>query len=206
MHCFHSGRACVPRLRSRPMRAADHATRGNSFFVFWGGGLCGWLRCPERGLLQCLALSTCACKTASPSPWWLPTRWPTLRLFNSASPRNTPSNPAHPPLPPPAPQVNEDLMRAAGPQARFMHCLPAERGIECTEGVVEAGERRHQRGWLLGCAAEHGDGQWLCRATSRACRPQPSHSIGETEGLSTRPPNRAPLPIPAPVCSQFHHF
>lgn len=35
-------------------------------------------------------------------------------------------------------------MRAAGPQARFMHCLPAERGIECTEGVVEAGERRHQ--------------------------------------------------------------
>ena len=104
------------------------------------------------------------------------------------------------------PQVNEDLMRAAGPQARFMHCLPAERGIECTEGVVEAGERRHQRGWLLGCAAEHGDGQWLCRATSRACRPQPSHSIGETEGLSTRPPNRAPLPIPAPVCSQFHHF
>lgn len=35
-------------------------------------------------------------------------------------------------------QVNEDLMRAAGPQARFMHCLPAERGIECTDGVVEA--------------------------------------------------------------------
>ncbi|EFN58131.1 hypothetical protein CHLNCDRAFT_48133 [Chlorella variabilis] len=34
-------------------------------------------------------------------------------------------------------QVNEDLMKAAGPQARFMHCLPAERGIECTEGVVE---------------------------------------------------------------------
>ena len=32
-------------------------------------------------------------------------------------------------------------MRAAGPQARFMHCLPAERGIECTEGVVESGER-----------------------------------------------------------------
>ncbi len=36
-------------------------------------------------------------------------------------------------------------MRAAGPQARFMHCLPAERGIECTEGVVEAGER-----WIWG--------------------------------------------------------
>lgn len=34
-------------------------------------------------------------------------------------------------------QVNEDLMKAAGPQAKFMHCLPAERGIECTDGVVE---------------------------------------------------------------------
>lgn len=36
-----------------------------------------------------------------------------------------------------APQVNEELMAAAGPQAIFMHCLPAERGVECTEGVVE---------------------------------------------------------------------
>jgi ornithine carbamoyltransferase len=36
-------------------------------------------------------------------------------------------------------QVNEDLMKAAGPQAKFMHCLPAERGIECTDGVVEGG-------------------------------------------------------------------
>jgi ornithine carbamoyltransferase len=37
-------------------------------------------------------------------------------------------------------QVSEELMAAAGPQARFMHCLPAERGIECTDGVVEARE------------------------------------------------------------------
>ncbi|KAL4420102.1 hypothetical protein ABPG77_000583 [Micractinium sp. CCAP 211/92] len=35
-------------------------------------------------------------------------------------------------------QVTEDLMKAAGPQARFMHCLPAERGVECTDGVVES--------------------------------------------------------------------
>ncbi|KDD72181.1 aspartate/ornithine carbamoyltransferase [Helicosporidium sp. ATCC 50920] len=35
-------------------------------------------------------------------------------------------------------QVNEALMKQAGPQARFMHCLPAERGIECTAGVVES--------------------------------------------------------------------
>ena len=33
--------------------------------------------------------------------------------------------------------VNEELMAAAGPQAKFMHCLPAERGIECTNGVME---------------------------------------------------------------------
>lgn len=35
-------------------------------------------------------------------------------------------------------QVNEEMMAAAGPQARFMHCLPAERGVECTDGVVES--------------------------------------------------------------------
>ena len=35
-------------------------------------------------------------------------------------------------------QVNGDLMRQAGSQARFLHCLPAERGIECTDEVVEA--------------------------------------------------------------------
>lgn len=35
-------------------------------------------------------------------------------------------------------QVNEALMAAAGPQCKFMHCLPAERGVECTAGVVES--------------------------------------------------------------------
>ncbi|XWS14553.1 hypothetical protein CRYUN_Cryun35bG0019900 [Craigia yunnanensis] len=35
-------------------------------------------------------------------------------------------------------QVDEALMKIAGPQAYFMHCLPAERGVEVTDGVIEA--------------------------------------------------------------------
>jgi ornithine carbamoyltransferase len=35
-------------------------------------------------------------------------------------------------------QVNEKLMAAAAPQAMFMHCLPARRGEETTDGVAEA--------------------------------------------------------------------
>ena len=35
-------------------------------------------------------------------------------------------------------QVDERLMQLAGPQAYFMHCLPAERGVEVTDKVVEA--------------------------------------------------------------------
>jgi ornithine carbamoyltransferase len=34
--------------------------------------------------------------------------------------------------------VDEALMAAAGPQAWFQHCLPAERGVETTDGVVES--------------------------------------------------------------------
>ncbi|KAL8468474.1 hypothetical protein ACS0TY_031621 [Phlomoides rotata] len=35
-------------------------------------------------------------------------------------------------------QVDEELMKLAGPKAYFMHCLPAERGVEVTDGVIEA--------------------------------------------------------------------
>ncbi|KAL3505317.1 hypothetical protein ACH5RR_035158 [Cinchona calisaya] len=35
-------------------------------------------------------------------------------------------------------QVDEGLMKLAGPKAYFMHCLPAERGVEVTDGVIEA--------------------------------------------------------------------
>lgn len=58
-------------------------------------------------------------------------------------------------------QVNEELMAAAGPDALFLHCLPAERGVETTDAVVEgpqsavfqeAENRMHaQNGILLHC-------------------------------------------------------
>ncbi len=58
-------------------------------------------------------------------------------------------------------QVNEQLMELAGPQCTFMHCLPAERGLETTDGVMEsaasvvfqqAENRMHaQNGVLLHC-------------------------------------------------------
>lgn len=60
-------------------------------------------------------------------------------------------------------QVNAALMKAAGPTARFMHCLPAKRGEEVTDEVMDspysiiveqAANRMHvQKGvlaWLLG--------------------------------------------------------
>lgn len=63
-------------------------------------------------------------------------------------------------------QVNEDLMAAAPSEALFMHCLPARRGEEVTDGVLDspnsivveqAGNRMHaQKGvlaWLLGTQA-----------------------------------------------------
>lgn len=35
-------------------------------------------------------------------------------------------------------QVDEALMAAAGAKCRLMHCLPAERGVEVTDGVIES--------------------------------------------------------------------
>lgn len=65
-------------------------------------------------------------------------------------------------------QVNEKLMQHAGGQALFMHCLPAERGLECTDGVMEAPysvvfqeaeNRMHaQNGILLHCLKRTGGG------------------------------------------------
>lgn len=63
-------------------------------------------------------------------------------------------------------QVNEDLMKHAPSEACFLHCLPAHRGEEVTDGVIDspqsvviqqAGNRMHvQKGllvWLLGAKA-----------------------------------------------------
>ena len=35
-------------------------------------------------------------------------------------------------------QVNEDLINSSGQKTLFMHCLPAERGREVTDRVMEA--------------------------------------------------------------------
>ncbi len=62
-------------------------------------------------------------------------------------------------------QVNERLMEEAGPQARFMHCLPAHRGEEVTDAVMdgpqslvfdEAENRLHaQKAIIAWCLAEN---------------------------------------------------
>ena len=35
-------------------------------------------------------------------------------------------------------QVNENLLNAAGPDAMFLHCLPAHRGLEVTDSVIDS--------------------------------------------------------------------
>ena len=55
-------------------------------------------------------------------------------------------------------QVNENLMAAAPSHARILHCLPAVRGEEITDGVIDssqsdviiqAGNRMHAQKGLL---------------------------------------------------------
>ncbi|KTQ95461.1 ornithine carbamoyltransferase [Aureimonas ureilytica] len=66
-------------------------------------------------------------------------------------------------------QVNERLMSHANPQALFMHCLPAHRGEEVTDAVIdgpqsvvfdEAENRLHAQksilAWVFGDVASHG--------------------------------------------------
>lgn len=56
-------------------------------------------------------------------------------------------------------QVNEEMMKVAGPQCKFMHCLPAERGVECTDGVVESGEPPAWAAVGVGCRQRNRTGR-----------------------------------------------
>jgi len=65
-------------------------------------------------------------------------------------------------------RVTEDLMAAADPSAVFMHCLPAHRGLEVTDGVIDsprsvvydqAENRLHVQKALLILLMQNGNGK-----------------------------------------------
>lgn len=64
-------------------------------------------------------------------------------------------------------QINQRLMAIAGPDALFMHCLPASRGVEVTDAVIDgersvvydqAENRMHTQNALLTLMLTHGQG------------------------------------------------
>lgn len=57
--------------------------------------------------------------------------WVSMGQESEAEPRNQDFAPY---------QVNETLMAQAKPAATFMHCLPAKRGLEVTDGVIESAQ------------------------------------------------------------------
>lgn len=57
-----------------------------------------------------------------------------LRSCGNKAPTRT-QPPSHAP---PTQKVNENLMKLAGKQCTFMHCLPAERGLETVDAVMES--------------------------------------------------------------------
>ena len=63
-------------------------------------------------------------------------------------------------------QVNKELMAATGRETLFMHCLPAERGREVTDTVMEADysivfdqaeNRMHVQNAIMAWLVEHGN-------------------------------------------------
>lgn len=126
--------------------------------------------------------------------------------------------PSTPPSPPRTLQVTEDLMTAAGPQARFMHCLPAERGVECTDGVVESREWRggrpqgHARRWAWTTAPGHWGGGVPVPGVQGCVDTQPRlrSDLLHLESQTRRPaspgsPYSMPFMVPSHVTHQLTH-
>lgn len=72
-------------------------------------------------------------------------------------------------------QVNAEMMGRAGKDCLFMHCLPAERGRECTDEVIEGAQSVvWDQVWV--------DDMALCYSSCRT-RPQAENRMHAQNGI-----------------------